>query len=219
MFTLIYKEVTQLRSHLAQTLGLLAALLILSAKFVPTLGITYALVFPIVSALTLPQISFAQEERGNTLVFLRSLPIQPGAIVGSKYVLSILVTVAFAVVVLALGPFPYLGSPESLTTISAVVFLSLFLASVSLLLHFWLGLKSAKTALLVTSFLSAIPTMLLFTSAGNAEILAQRFADLAAFVSTPTGAFVIVLAGLLVMAGSWAISTAIFAKRDTSQMV
>jgi ABC-type Na+ efflux pump permease subunit len=44
------------------------------------------------------------EEIGNTFAFLRSLPIRPREIVGAKYVVSVLVTLAFVVVLAVAGP-------------------------------------------------------------------------------------------------------------------
>lgn len=218
MLTLVYKELVQLRSHLVQSFGILAAILLLFGKLSPTMMISYCYVFPLVNAMTIPQLSFTHEERGNTFVFLRSLPIRPGEIVGSKYLLSVLTTALFASAIFVAGPLTSMPSSKILTLVSVIMSFSLVIAGVSLFMHFWLGLKSARTALIVLTLVAAIPGMLVMKSAETTGAVMEQIGGIIEFTQTPAGVLSATALGLLAMAVSWALSTRIFVKRDIGQM-
>ena len=216
MWNLVYKEIVQLRSYLIQTLGFLAVAILLFGRLSPVLMMSYLYVFPVVMAMTLAQLAFTQEERGNTFAFLRSLPIRPREIVGAKYVVSVLVTLAFVVVLAVAGPAGAASGTALLAAISTVTLVSFLLAAVSYFLHFWLGVKSARVALILLSFVAAIPMMLVLRSGprGVSAFFAERLSGLTSLAGSPGGVALAFLLGLAVLFVSYAASAKLFASRD-----
>jgi len=181
---------------------------------------SYICVYPVVAAMTLPQIVFGQEERGNTFVFLRALPIRPNEIVAAKYVVSALVTFAFVALLALLGPLGSLGGATLRAAVSTVTLASFVLAAVSYFLHFWLGAKSARVALLLLTFAAAIPMMLLVKmgSGGAAADISARFSRIVSLAGSPAGVGLAFALGLAIFFLSYAASSLLFTRRDLSQL-
>ena len=74
MLSLVQKEFVQLRSTILQLLGLMVVAALFFGRIAEELAMSTLFALPLVLAITLPQMIFEQEERGNTFVFLRALP-------------------------------------------------------------------------------------------------------------------------------------------------
>lgn len=98
MFNLAYKEFVQIRRHLLQIVVFLILTIVVFARTTPSFALGYLYVLPVVFGMTLPQVIFEQEERGNTFAFLRALPIHPREIVAAKYLVAGLLNLAFIAV-------------------------------------------------------------------------------------------------------------------------
>ena len=219
MLNLVYKEFVQLRTYLLQIVGFMALAVIIFGKTSPSFAMSYIYVLPVVLSMTLPQIIFGQEERGNTFVFLRALPIRPSEIVAAKYLVSVAVTAAFLGIIGLASVAGILPAEGVIPAVAVVGFVSLILAGLSFFLHFWLGPKSAKVALILVTFTLAIPIMLASRDPGVFEAkLVARYAWVQPLAASPLGACLAVGAGLLVFAVSYAGSAWIFTKRDLSRL-
>ncbi len=219
MFNLVYKEFVQIRQYLLQIVGFLALAIVIFGRSSPSFAMTYIYVMPVVFAMNLPQIVFGQEERGNTFVFLRALPIRPAGIVAAKYLVSVLLTVAFLAVIGLAAVAGLVPTEMALVAVSAVGLISFALSGVSFFLHFWLGQKSARVALILVTFALAAPVMLV---AGKMSSLGATFTDgfarLTALASTPAGVCLATAVGLALLGASYAASAWIFTRRDLSRM-
>ncbi len=150
MGPLVSKEFVQMRSQLLQTVGFLALALVVFSRTSPDMVLTFFNVFPVVMAMTLPQLSFMHEERGHTFCFLRALPMRPWEIVAAKYLATFVVMVGFGILLLLVGTLVIAVRPTVLMAhLTVILLLSLLLAAISYFFHFWLGLKAARVALLV----------------------------------------------------------------------
>jgi len=219
MMNLVYKEFVQLRLYLLEIAGFMALAVIVFGKANPDFAMSYVYVFPVVLGLTLPQIVFGQEERGNTFAFLRSLPIRPSEIVAAKYLVSAVVTVVFLALIGLAGALRVVPLQGVYVAVSAVGFASFALAGISFFAHFWLGQKQARVALLLITFTLAIPVMLLSRGGGStAAILGAKLAWLEPLVTSPDGVCVALAAGLAVFSLSFVSSAWLFAKRDLSRL-
>lgn len=160
MRTLVLNEIYLLRKYLLQIGGVLIAACILFFQMPHFLN-SYFTIFPIIFvSVSLPQLSFTLEERGNTIAFLRSLPLSPRAIVGAKYLVAFTVNICFWLLLVFLSSaVPEIGI--SRVTISVVVLLASLLSAISYYAHFLLGVSAAKNASLVFIFATGAPLMLL----------------------------------------------------------
>lgn len=219
MMNLVYKEFVQLRNYILQVVGFMALAIVLFGKISPSFAMSYLYVLPVVMSMTLPQMIFGQEERGNTFVFLRALPIRPGEIVAAKYLVSVIVTVAFLGVIGLSGALGVIPVESVLAALFTVSLASFFLSGLSFLLHFWLGVKSARVALILTTFSLAVPVMLLARRQGDAaEVLSGWVAGLEPIATSVPGVLLAAAVGLLLLAASFAGSAWIFTRRDLSRL-
>lgn len=218
MWYLIGNELRMLRSYFLQIFAFIAVAIVVFRSTAPQVVITYFTVFPIVMAMTLPQISFTQEERGKTFVFLRSLPVKPASIVGAKYSVS-LVVIVFFLCLMTVGHYMFPDLGLTMAQASIVTILSALASSVSYFLHFMMGLKSAKIALLGSLFAVGAPAMLL---SQNPRVQAwfgtAQAAQLFAIANSATGVLMAVLAACIILSISFTASAAIFTRRDVSQI-
>lgn len=218
MWYLVLNELKMLKSYFLQILGFLAVAILLFRTRAPQLVVTYFTVFPLVMAMTLPQMSFAQEERGKTFVFLRALPVRPWYIVAAKYSMSVLVLACFLILIL----FGVYYMPElelSLAQASTITLLSAFAGSFSFLLHFLLGLKSAKVGLLVSVFAIGGPAMLLSQNPSvQTWISGPGALGLLRFANSLPGLLASIFGACMVLLISFALSAATFTRRDISQL-
>lgn len=95
MWSLVRKEFAYLRKFLLQMAFIFLAIIVIFGQRDPNMAAVYFRILPIVMSMTIPQAIFAYEERGNTFIFLRSLPLRPGQIVAVKYVFSVLLVAFF----------------------------------------------------------------------------------------------------------------------------
>lgn len=221
MFPLVQKEFVQLRRQLLQYLAVITVAILVFGRFEPSVGMAYITIFPLVLATTLPQASFMYEERENTFAFLRTLPIPPGQIVGSKYVFSALITVLLELLII-LGSlfYPEVAEYGLWAMVSITTLIAMFLSSLSLLLHFTLGLKSARTALLVVIMLIALPFGALQASnVDGAGLIGGWATDVLVLLNSLAGVLVAAGVSAVLMLASWYASTQIFSRRDLSKMV
>ena len=219
MANLLYKEFAQIRTYLLQILGFLALTIVVFGRMSPSFAMSYLQVLPVVFAMTLPQVIFEQEERGNTFVFLRALPIRPAEIVAAKYATSVLLTAAFLAVMILAGVTGLVGQGVDWVALSTVGFASLALSGVSFFLHFWLGSKSAKVALILVTFALGLPLMLAVAKRGDlGQSLGEGLGQLAELANTPLGVCLAIAAGLAVLGAAYAASARIFTKRDLSRL-
>jgi ABC-type transport system involved in multi-copper enzyme maturation permease subunit len=99
MLNLAHKEFVQLKATLLQVLGLMVVAVFVFGKVAEELVMSSLFALPVVLSMTLPQMIFEQEERGNTFVFLRALPIRPSEIVAAKYLVSAVTTVVTLMII------------------------------------------------------------------------------------------------------------------------
>lgn len=223
MLPLLQKEFRQERKHLLQIFGFLIIAALLFGRNNPWMLMSFFMVFPIVIPVTIPQLSLASEERENTFAFLRAMPIPPGEIVAAKYVFTAIVVAIIELLLFGSSAINGLPTHTWLSAVSATTALALLLSSVSLLLHFWLGVKSAQTVLRVGILTLTLPIM---STAVGGSADSAAFAKVSAwagsimgFAGTTAGLAAAVAVGALCMAASWAIATRIFAGRDLSRLV
>lgn len=223
MLPLLQKEFMQEKKHLLQILGFLAVAALLFGRNNPSMLMSYFMVFPIVIPITVPQLSLASEERENTFAFLRALPIPPGEIVAAKYVFTAIVVAMIELLLLGSSTIHGLPASTSLSAVSATTVLALLLSSVSLLLHFWLGVKSAQTVLRIGILVLMLPVVSAVAGGGaDSAVFAKVSAwagSIMGFAGTAAGLAAAVAVGALCMVASWAIATRIFASRDLSRLV
>lgn len=219
MLVLVYKEFTQVRSYLFRILAFMAAALLLLGRVSPAFITSYLTVFPVVLSMTLPQMAFTLEERGNTFVFLRSLPIRPRDIVAAKYLISVIVNTAFVALIALAGPtgaLPMKGVMAAMTTVALATFV---LAGLSYFLHFLLGTKSAEIALLGVSFAAILPVALIMQAKGNAsQTVSAMLARLEPLATSPAGVGLAFAIGLAVLFVSYLASSWLFTRRDLSRL-
>lgn len=174
-----------------------------------------ASILPVYSSMIVPFFalnSVTLEEKNRTLAFLRSLPMNPGAIVASKFVAPFLVGLAWmgltATAVAALG-LPAGEGAFSLASAALLVCVTLPVAAVQLVVFFRSGAGAARTALLVTWFILFLGPMLLPGSKLGATSLFVMVANLKPGVSglVAAGALVVYFACML-------IAQAIFQRRE-----
>jgi len=210
MKILVLKEFVQTRTYLAIVAGVLATVVAIGltggdAEGADT-GLLAALV--ITCGLLLPQLSFQLEERGHTMVFIRTLPLSPWQIVGSKYVLVAVVIAVNAVVLVLAGIGP-----------GGFIFAASLVAAVTNLLHYRFGVKGATTALmLVSATLSLLGVaVLILTARGNLQPGAFR-AVFRAGASVGRSPLVAIAAAVALLGLSYLAAGLTFARRDISRM-
>lgn len=219
MWVLVYKEFIQVRSYLLKIVVFMVAALALLGKVSPAFITSYLTVMPVVLSMVLPQMVFGQEERGNTFVFLRSLPMRPRDIVAAKYLMSVLVNVAFIAIIALAGPMGALPMEGVWAAMTTVTLASFVLAGLSYFLHFWLGAKTAELALLGVTFAAAIPVMLVLQAkGGTAASVSALLNRLEPLATSPAGVGLAFLIGLAALAVSYAASSWLFTKRDLSKL-
>ncbi len=219
MRSLVYKEFVQLKSYLIQVFGLMAIASLLFGRIAQALLLSILYALPVTSAMTLPQMVFQEEERGNTFVFLRALPIRPREIVAAKYAVSALTTAASLAAIGLAWLTGAIGKETALASAFGVGLTCFALSALSLFLHFWLGPKQAKTALILVTFGLAIPLVVLAQGEGGTDAtlgrLTSRFQPLAA---SWTGLLFVAAVGAALLGVSFAASSAIFTRRDVSRL-
>lgn len=221
MWSLVYKEFVQIRTYLLQIFGFLTLAVIIFGRATPAIMMSYLYVYPIVAGMTLPQIVFGVEERGNTFTFLRALPIRPREIVAAKYLVTVGVTLVFALLLAVLGPMGSVSGTALMAALSAVILISFALAAVSYFLHFWLGVKSARVALLFVTFAAAIPVMFLFrgrSTGGTSAYLTMKLSEIGPLAGSPAGVAMASGLGLGILYISYLASAWLFTKRDLSRL-
>lgn len=216
MWYLVANELRMLKGYFLQILVFLALVTLLLGPSTALLGI-YPIVIPFM-AMTLPQLSFMQEERGKLFVFLRSLPIKPADIVGAKYIVAFLV-VSFFLCLLLVSRFIFPDLHISLIQMAAVTVASTLLASVSYFLHFLVGAKSARVAQLVVVFAVWVPIVLLGQNPrAQAWLGGLDVGRLLLIADSTSGLLAAVVAGCLLMLVSFAASAVVFTCRDVGQI-
>ncbi|QUL99128.1 MAG: ABC-2 transporter permease [Candidatus Fermentithermobacillus carboniphilus] len=220
MWSLVYKEFFLLRTYLLQIFGFPLVVSLMVGKKTPTIVEAYFFAFPVVTAMTLPQIMFSQEERSNTLTFLRSLPIRPWEIVGAKYIVSSLTSLFLVGSLGLIRKMLDANAEDTFLAYSVVLSLSLVLAAISHLFHFWLGLKSARVASLIVTFIVMVPVIMVGSMPGVTQsIVSNPLAQNAAtFLSTPQGLVFSLIMGMTLMFASFLTSSAIFSHRDLTRL-
>lgn len=218
MWVLVQNEVKMLRNNLLQIFGVVIVAVIVFARTAPQFVSAYFTVFPVVMGMTLPQMSFSQEERGRTFVFLRSLPVRPREIVAAKYFVSFLVTIVFWIMILvAMVALPDLKLTYSLA--SFVVAVSAILSAISYFQHFALGIKSAKIAMLTTFFAISAPVMLLGKNPKvQAWLISRTVQQFYFWADTFTGNIFALMLGAIIMLISFWFSADLFTRRDVSRL-
>lgn len=217
MWALIYKEFVQLRNYLLQ-LGLVIVVAIalfgnsLEGFILPYLGI-----MPVVMALTLPQMLFGMEERGNTLVFLRSLPVRPRQIVAGKFVVSSLVV--GALLLFQLGYASFVGKlGAALSNAGPNLIAAAFLLGISMFLHFRLGSNSAKIALLVSLMAFALLGMAAMQNKQLLSTVTTFVQQLVSLFSPWMGAVIGLAIALVILLLFYTASASVFTRQDVSRM-
>ncbi|MGE5579391.1 MAG: ABC-2 transporter permease [Bacillota bacterium] len=219
MFSLVHKEFMQLRSTLLQVLGLMVVAATVLGRVAEELVMSSLFALPVVLAMTLPQLIFEQEERGNTFVFLRALPIRPSEIVAAKYLVSAITTIVSLALIGLARLTGALTAEVVLASIFGVGLICFALSALSLFLHFWLGTKPAKAALIVTTFALAIPVMLAAKSkAGVGSVFGGIVGRVQSLATSYSGIPVSLAVGLVILGISYVASAAIFSRRDLSRL-
>ncbi len=219
MWFLIVNELILLRGFLLQTFGVMFACLLIFSRLNPVFGTSYLTVFPVVMSFTMAQQSFAREERGNTLAYLRSLPIKPSQIVAAKYAVPLIMVALFWLSIWAGGA--VMSTPSlNVSVANLIVLLTMIGFSLSYLFHFWLGIKGAQGAILASFFVFSLPSVLLMKNAEMqrwlTRLLESEFSRLA---SSLAGTGLALLVGGCIMAVSYTIAVRIFSSRDLSRLL
>lgn len=221
---LVYKEFVQAKAQILQALGLMAIAALFAHRIAEDLATPILFAVSVALAMTLPQTIFDQEERGNTFVFLRALPIRPGEIVAAKYVVSAATTTASMAVIGLASVSGCLTKETAMAYAAGIGLLSFVLSALSLFLHFLLGSKSAKTALMIITaaglFVGLFAPMVLATRGrGDLRATFGRLANRIAPVATSyAGVMLSLAAGFVLLAISFSASARIFAGRDLSRL-
>lgn len=221
MWSLARKEVIQLRSHLIQIFLALTAVILIVGNNSPQFAFGYLNVFPVVMAMTLPQVIFTYEERSNTFVYLRSLPVRPRQIVAAKYVVSALVLLGLLALDLGFGYFVLTLDRTLLATLALTVLAAGFLLGLSLYTHFRCGLNAARIVLLVVLFAVGLPGLLIAKQMEDPQSLTGLLASLQSardFVGTGAGLLLALVAASFLLWLSYLASVRIFTRRDVSQL-
>ena len=219
MWALIYKEFVQLRHYLLQVSAAIVLAVVLFGHSLEGFILSYLSIMPLVMALTFPQFLFGMEDRGNTLVFLRSLPVRPRQIVAAKYIVSVMIVLGL--MLFGLGYALSVGKLEqALVSAGPNLVIAAFLLAISLYLHFRLGTNSAKIALLVSLMLL---TLLGLAVMQNRQILASVAAlPVVQWVLAILGSWQGAIFGLVVGAGilmlSFIASSNAFTRQDVSRI-
>ncbi len=219
MISLMHKELVQLRSQLLQVFGLLLAASVFLGKRVSPFVDSLSLSLPAVLSMTMPQMMFDQEERGNTFIFLRSLPVRPLEIVAAKYAVSGSTNLA-AVILVGISQV-WLGSGLEQVTVwmAGLVLVTFLLSALSLFLHFWLGTRAAKIALIVVAFgLSGSFLAFAQSGAGLGGAMERFVVSISPLAASAKGVALALLVGVVVLGVSLVASTAIFTRRDLSRI-
>ena len=173
----------------------------------------YLTVLPVITAAILPQLSFAAEERFNTFAFLRTLPLSPRAVVGAKYAFVVLVLVALELVMVGfVGLYIPTMVPMLPQALSTTVFIAVLVPELplSLLLHFWLGVKSAKSVLMLVALAPRFARRVV-RRRGRRNGVRGGGRRVERASSTTGGVVTSIVFGALLMLGSWSLSSRIFA--------
>ena len=219
MWPLVNKEFVQLRLYAIPVVGLMVLWVVALGRVVPTTAITVFNALSVAMAFNLPAYSFAQEERNSTFVFMRTLPLRPHEIVAAKYLATGVFTVAVPLLGLALGPLSGLVGPDMLIRVTMVLSLSLFLGAVNFFLHFWLGLKAAKSASLVVLIgVAAVVVLLISNVPALAELVQPWLARLAPLAASWGGVALAMGLGLAVYYLSYLGAARLFAGRDVTRL-
>ncbi len=219
MLKLMHKEFVQIRQYILQIAGFLVLAMLFFGKLNPALVASYLSVIPVTVAMTMPQILFGQEERSNTFVFLRTLPIRPKDIVAAKYLTGASIIVGFTALVVVAAAIGLAGDAVGSQIVAIVAFASFALSGLSFFLHFWLGLKSARVALLIAIFVLGTPIMMMEKGTGAlGSALSALWTRAAPVIATPAGAGALPVAGLALLYLSYVASAAIFTRRDLSRL-
>lgn len=218
MWILVVNELRSLRNYLLQMVGFITLATLVFIRSEPQFVTSYFTIFPIIMAMMLPQISFTQEERANTFVFLRSLPLKPRDIVAAKYIVSGIVTLLFlSFIYVGRVALPSLNLTYSIATV--VVIASCLLAGISYFQHFALGLKSAKTALLITFLaISGLITVVSQNATVQTWLTSNPAKQAFSVIDSMAGNIAALLIGACIMYVSYRLSAALFTKRDVSQL-
>lgn len=219
MLPLVQKEFVLLRKQLLQ-IAVIVILIGFVGRIDPGMGFAYLAVFPVVFAMSIPQLSFSTEERANTLAFLKTLPIPPGVVVGSKYVFTAATVLLLELFIVFFGLVMLRFSVENVrAVVSVTMLLTCLLSSLSLFVHYWLGIKSAKTVLQVGRFTIVIIAITLGMNEGALFMSLQEWAASAAsLAASPAGPFGASAIGALLLLVSWYGATRIFATRDVTKL-
>lgn len=219
MLPLVQKEFVLLRKQLLQ-IAVIVILIGFVGRIDPGMGFAYLAVFPVVFAMSIPQLSFSTEERANTLAFLKTLPIPPGVVVGSKYVFTAATVLLLELFIVFFGLVMLRFSVENArAVVSVTMLLTCLLSSLSLFVHYWLGIKSAKTVLQVGRFTIVIIAITLGMNEGALFMSLQEWAaSVASLAASPAGPFAASTIGALLLLVSWYGATRIFATRDVTKL-
>lgn len=220
MWALVLKDFMYHRKFLLQIAFIFAAIVVFFGKVNPDMVAVYFRVLPIVMGMT-PQTIFAYEERGNTFVFMRSLPLRPSQIVAAKYVFSILMVAGMGL--LSLGMISLFAAEQSPFDLHLVILMSAALMALSLYLHFKLGVNSAKTALLILLLGSGIAIGGIVTWPQGRQLLSSIFpaelpTTLYQFASTYQSLLLTTILAACLLFISYMASTSIFSRRDITQL-
>lgn len=219
---LVQKELVQIRSQILQALGLMAVGALFADKIAEDLVEPVLFAIPVALAMTLPQTIFDQEERGNTYVFLRALPIRPCEIVAAKYAVSVIATLASMAMIGLAWSSGSLSREATFAFATGIGLLSFVLSALSLFFHFWLGTKSAKTALMITTACGMIVPLIFVLGArgkGGMEAAFGKFASrIVPLATSSLGPLLSLATGLAIMGASLAASVSIFTRRDLSRL-
>lgn len=216
MLSLLVMEIRRLRDHMLMGLGMLGgAVFLFGQSERPTLVLTFFATLPIVSGMVVPINSFMQEERGNALVFLRSLPLRPWEIVAAKYVACYLAVLILSLSLLVVSSWvPAIPMQRILGQVTLVTTLSLCFCGTSYFLLFVFGLKRGRIVGM-TIYLGAI---LLSAKFGLSMMTTPHPDHVLAFGATSLGPVVAVVIGTVVVAVSCLASAGVFTARDVSRM-
>lgn len=221
MWALVLKDFMYHRKFLLQIGFIFAAIIVLFGQGNPDMVAVYFRILPIVMGMTLPQTIFSYEERGNTFVFLRSLPVRPNQIVAAKYVFSLLLVAGIGL--LSLGLSSMYATESSPFDPHLVIFMSSALMALSLYLHFRLGVNSAKMALLTLLLGSGVIIGGIVSWPQARQLLdsflpAELPTALSQFASTHLSLLITVALAASILFISYLASTGIFSRRDVTQL-
>lgn len=216
MWALIYKEFVQMRNYLLQVGLAIVVVVILFGQSLEGFILPYLGVLPLVMAMTLPQMLFGLEDRGNTLVYLRSLPVRPQQIVAGKFVVSLLIVGGLMLIQMAyalvLGRLSAVLPNTGLNLVIAALLLGL-----SLWLHFRLGTNRAKVALLISLMVLAVVGMALMQNPQVAGWF-STVTSFAGLLATVPGTLLCLGAAAAILLLFYGLSAAAFSRQDVSRI-